>query len=522
MWLVALPRSQFSRVASATSRWSELPHNSRPLTFGTLSLPFATPRHLDTVLCGVPWVPMIGVLGPSFFSFWRISLFFLSFFSFDSLRSHPPPKKNFGNLCSLVGLVLRSCSRDLHVLHLTFVSIVLRGYGDDRHLLDSLFAECTLSGPLFCRRKKGPGHSASLRPLYILLLSLSLPLSPSCLLLCYIYIYIYIYIYYPFIVISFFFIFFTLIFSILSHFVLGFDIISSFSHISPSQMAKTMGWSMHNSNSWSKPLASPPAVSSTNPGQYSSFSNNPLPVADTQANPSSSGANPNNTTSPLDTLRAYHKNSTRFPSPQELPAQAPATANLLQIYYAYFHSAHPFILPPAQLLATKGPHVAALLTVIRFLASFFAENAPTEKFRHEAEVALFINTPPRNAFTVQALMLFAIGLHSDNEQEKSAEVKDVALDLAIDLGMNLKEFSENSYDGTQAGRVQAECLRRTWWELYFLDGLIAGFHQKDAFRLWSMPCTVPLPCEEREYATGVCSLSFFFFTSKCGFVLTTA
>lgn len=277
---------------------------------------------------------------------------------------------------------------------------------------------------------------------------------------------------------------------------------------------------MHNSNTWSKPLASPPVRPSTqSPGQCSSFSKNPLPITNTQANSSGSSASPNSTTSPLDTLRAYHKNSTRFPSPQELPAQAPATANLLQLYYAYFHSAHPFILPPAQLLVAKGPQVAVLLTVIRFLASFFAENAPTERFRHEAEVALFINKPPRNAFTVQALLLFAVGLHSDNDQVKSAEVKDVALELALDLGMNLKEFSESSYDGTHAGRVHAECMRRTWWELYYLDGLLAGFHQRDSFRLWSMPCTVPLPCEEREYATGVCSLSFL--TSKCGFVLTT-
>lgn len=275
-----------------------------------------------------------------------------------------------------------------------------------------------------------------------------------------------------------------------------------------------MGWSLHNSNSWSKPLASPPTRPSTlSPGQCTSFSKNPLPISNTQANSSRSSASPNfaaGTTSPLETLRTYHKNNTRFPSPQELPVQAPATANLLQLYYAYFHSAHPFILPPAQLITTPAAQITVLLTVIRFLASFFAESAPTETFRREAEVALFTNTPPRNAFTVQALLLFSIGLHSDNEQQKSAEVKDAALELALELGMNLKEFSESSYDGTQAGKVQAECMRRTWWELYYLDGLLAGFHQRDSFRLWSMPCTVPLPCEEKEYATGVCSVSFFF------------
>lgn len=159
-----------------------------------------------------------------------------------------------------------------------------------------------------------------------------------------------------------------------------------------------------------------------------------------------------------------------------------------------------------------------LLPVIRFVASFFAQNAPTETFRKEAETALFSNPPPRNAFTVQALLLFAIGLHSDNDQEKSAEVKDAAIELAIELGMNMKEFSESSYDGTQAGKIMAESWRRTWWELYYLDGLLAGFHQKDSFKLWTVPCTVPLPCEERDYSTGVrSSTAPFIFVSLCSY-----
>lgn len=125
MWLVASPRSQFSRVTclthpggSATSGWSELPHNSRPLTFGNVacpSLPFAVGpqvRRFAPSLDTSDWDS-----GSCVFSFWSTFLFFFRFLAFFT---HPP--KNFGNLCSSVGLVLRSCFRDLHVLHLTFVS----------------------------------------------------------------------------------------------------------------------------------------------------------------------------------------------------------------------------------------------------------------------------------------------------------------------------------------------------------------------------------------------------------------
>ncbi|KAI5841976.1 hypothetical protein DFP73DRAFT_528391 [Morchella snyderi] len=259
-------------------------------------------------------------------------------------------------------------------------------------------------------------------------------------------------------------------------------------------MAKTMmGWSLHNSNTWSKPLASPPTrvTPPKTSGKCTSFSKNPLPLANAPANDTAPTAAGSATTNPLDTLRTYHKNSTTFPSPQELPAPAPATANLLQIYYAYFHSAHPFVLPPAQLITTPASQLMVLLPVIRFVASFFAQNAPTETFRQDAEAALF-NNPPRNAFTVQALLLFAIALHSDNDQERCAEVKDKAIELALDLGMNMSDFSESSYNGSLAGKVLAERAG---------DGP-AGFHQKDSFKLWSLPCTVPLPCEEKDYIKG--------------------
>ncbi|RPA99568.1 hypothetical protein L873DRAFT_1789511 [Choiromyces venosus 120613-1] len=267
-------------------------------------------------------------------------------------------------------------------------------------------------------------------------------------------------------------------------------------------MAKTMmGWSLHNSNTWSKPLAPPPPSAAG--ATCSAYSKSASPRM--RASPSPVSQRPNGSSvNPLQTLRAHHNNSTLFRSPQEDQNVAPLTANLLQLYYAYFHSAHPLCLPPEYLAKTQLQHLTIVLPVMHFIASFFARTAPTETFRAEAEKALFSSTspPPKNAFTVQALTLFAIGLHSDNDQERCAEVKDKAIEMAIELGMNMREFSESSTEKTEGGKVLAECWRRTWWELYFLDGLLAGFHQKDRFKLWSVPCTVPLPCEELDYNRG--------------------
>ncbi|KAF3919005.1 hypothetical protein ABW20_dc0110496 [Dactylellina cionopaga] len=136
---------------------------------------------------------------------------------------------------------------------------------------------------------------------------------------------------------------------------------------------------------------------------------------------------------------------------------------------------------------------------MRFIGSFYAPSAPHQSFRDAADFTLFQQNAPRNSFTVQAMLLFAIGLHADNLQERSGQVKDIAIDMALELGMNLEGFAEAAGEGDP---VIEESWRRTWWELYFLDGIFAGVHQRDCFRLWSVECTVPLPCEEAEYLTS--------------------
>jgi hypothetical protein len=259
-----------------------------------------------------------------------------------------------------------------------------------------------------------------------------------------------------------------------------------------------MAWTLSNANHWTKPLAPPPSnpPSSQSP-KKAATTTPPVPIGG--FSPSTGGPH----TNPLDTLRAHQKGSTLFPSQQEPPNQPPATANLMQLYYTYFHASHPFCLPPSYLIKTPAHQLTVLLPVMRFIASFFAKTAPTEAFCREAENALFGNTNPgRDAFTVQALLLFAIGLHSMGERARSAQVKDICADLALELGMNRTEFSDGTGGGGEAGKVLEESWRRTWWELYFVDGFMAGVHQRDNFKLWSVECTVPLPCEELDYAAG--------------------
>lgn len=262
-----------------------------------------------------------------------------------------------------------------------------------------------------------------------------------------------------------------------------------------------IAWTLSNTNRWTNHLAPPPLTPTEQPSPQR-IKTSPIPPVPT-ANFSPITNPPH--TNPLTTLRTSQKNSTNFPSQQEAPHEPSPNANLMQLYYAYFHASHPFCLPPAYLIKTPAQHLTVLLPVMRYIASVFAKTAKTDVFAREAENALFGRTahpPGKDAFTVQALLLFAIGLHSEGAQDRSAQVKDIAAELALELGMNQKEFSDGTGGPGDAGRVLEESWRRTWWELYFVDGMMAGVHQRDNFKLWSVECTVPLPCEELDYAAG--------------------
>ena len=46
-----------------------------------------------------------------------------------------------------------------------------------------------------------------------------------------------------------------------------------------------------------------------------------------------------------------------------------------------------------------------------------------------------------------------------------------------------------------------------WWDLYVVDGIIAGVHRATNFLLFDIVADVALPCEEHEFISGV-GLSF--------------
>lgn len=211
------------------------------------------------------------------------------------------------------------------------------------------------------------------------------------------------------------------------------------------------------------------------------------------------------TPSLTDTLQILRPQGHLPSSPVYPPCQAGSfgthVTSLTDAFFAFFHHSHPFLLPQARLRKllerTNLPH---LESAIRYIGSSYVPSAPTGLLEKSVDELLFHRNPPKDGFTVQAMLLFAIGLHANGERERSMEVMQTAVSIALDIGLHRRDFAPRNAAGCN---VTEESWRRTWWELYVVDGMLAGVNRSTPSRLHDVASDVSLPCEESDFATGV-------------------
>lgn len=189
--------------------------------------------------------------------------------------------------------------------------------------------------------------------------------------------------------------------------------------------------------------------------------------------------------------------TTTVPLTPESSSSIGGDGYLLDIYYTYFHSAHP-ILPPLRFLYRSTFPQPYLEQVMKFIGAHFTPAASSETYRPSV-VAGVLNSVPA-VEKVQALLLLAIVLHSRNERGEAGECLASAVDVAFGLGMHQATFAETASCGDP---IRAESLRRTWWELFVIEGLLTALGVQRVYRTNLVPPEVPLPCEERIYQDGL-------------------
>jgi hypothetical protein len=100
----------------------------------------------------------------------------------------------------------------------------------------------------------------------------------------------------------------------------------------------------------------------------------------------------------------------------------------------------------------------------------------------------------------QALLLLAIVQHGKQQPHEARSCLGQALQCALELGLHRREASDAlSLDAP----LRAESLRRTWWEIFVVDILLAAV-QVDGYLQFEMVEThqIPLPCAPEEYQSG--------------------
>ncbi|KAJ5378123.1 uncharacterized protein N7496_005532 [Penicillium cataractarum] len=187
----------------------------------------------------------------------------------------------------------------------------------------------------------------------------------------------------------------------------------------------------------------------------------------------------------------------------DLP-QANSESILLGLYYEFFHAAHPCVLP-RQFLNTYANQSAIqpLLLVLNYIGSLFASSMSSDSLHQEIQtylVSIRNRTRSITGFDVQAVLLCSIAIYWCNEPDAGVELVDEAIRLALELGMNRQEYAD---ENSQNDPILAESWRRTWWQIYITDTHIAGSTHKFPFRCSNIEMTVNLPCEERDYESGI-------------------
>ncbi|CAG7557454.1 unnamed protein product [Fusarium equiseti] len=166
---------------------------------------------------------------------------------------------------------------------------------------------------------------------------------------------------------------------------------------------------------------------------------------------------------------------------------------LLRLYYENFHNAHPFLVPSSAFTSRNYPPY--LRRMVDFAGSHYSPSGPNAQLR--ASVATdMLSITDNSTSMVQSLLIYSILLFFGGDLDGAGKTFEQCTRMAMDLGMHLNDFAAaRQLDNP----IEAESLRRTWWEIYVTDILMAIPPKTMNLRCSSVPPKVCLPCEEAFY-----------------------
>jgi hypothetical protein len=250
------------------------------------------------------------------------------------------------------------------------------------------------------------------------------------------------------------------------------------------------------------PLA-PPALAGFNPGIVLPDQS---PVSYTTPSPMTNVSLYRNPFAPaMDANALALTTSSTTAAPPVQPPVPTLAERCVDAFYHFFHAGHPFVLPKDYFvrLLKEGtaPNLNIVMAAMRYIGSLYVDAGPARAtYLDEALRLCYQPGTAKDGFLIQALLLVIIGLDGSCNQAKAREVLADCERYAIEIDLNKREFATLHGRGNP---VLEESWRRTWWDLYVCDGMVAGVHRITKFLLFDIQADVGLPCEEKDYLSGV-------------------
>ncbi|KAJ5474497.1 beta-glucosidase precursor [Penicillium sp. IBT 31633x] len=175
---------------------------------------------------------------------------------------------------------------------------------------------------------------------------------------------------------------------------------------------------------------------------------------------------------------------------------APNCNHLIRLYYLHFHQAHPF-LPPYQLWTLSNPPTY-LVEIVEFTSLHYLPSSPVSD--RSVELRTATETAELSIEKAQAFLLLSIILHARCKPIEARECIGQAIQCGLDLGFDNPESCNVTEIYTP---FHAESVRRTWWEIYIIDTLLATVQSGGILQFPISTPNVALPNEDDVYF-GAC------------------
>lgn len=166
----------------------------------------------------------------------------------------------------------------------------------------------------------------------------------------------------------------------------------------------------------------------------------------------------------------------------------------VNVFYSHFHPAHPFLLPRQLLsLLLDSSESPSLIQAIEYVGSLYAK--PSDGSLKFSPPKIDCSSIARHGWSVQLLLLMSIASHFQGDGMMASKYLDTAIEIALEIGMNHCTYSTTKGQGVP---VLEESWRRTWWELFCTEVMLAAVNQRKSV-LKNVEMDVELPCEEYIY-----------------------